>query len=258
MVIKLLGSVKNENILEIGCGNGYFSRLLAKRGAKVTGLDRSSKMIDLAQEEEKKHPSTPRFPGSSSQHLWVMESSGTSTYNRIDEVDLNGNYIPNPNLTGAGSPNGTFSYLRAMALDSSGNIYIADQQNVEKFSSSGTYLAQFGSYGSGLGQYQYPTAGGVDKAFGDVFVLDQNDRIERYSASGTYPTTIGSPGTSTGQLSPSSYGGGVAVAASGYIWVADYANNRVEEFGPSGNYIKTVTAANGGLPSFNPAAIVIQ
>jgi ubiquinone/menaquinone biosynthesis C-methylase UbiE len=56
VVKELLGSVKGNKVIEIGCGNGYFSRALVKRGAKVTALDASSKMIAIASAEEKKKP----------------------------------------------------------------------------------------------------------------------------------------------------------------------------------------------------------
>jgi ubiquinone/menaquinone biosynthesis C-methylase UbiE len=56
VVKELLGSVKGKKVIEIGCGNGYFSRALANRGAKVTALDASSKMIAIAIAEEKKKP----------------------------------------------------------------------------------------------------------------------------------------------------------------------------------------------------------
>ena len=56
VVKELLGSVKGKKVIEIGCGNGYFSRAIAKRGAKVTALDISSKMIAIASAEEKKKP----------------------------------------------------------------------------------------------------------------------------------------------------------------------------------------------------------
>jgi 2-polyprenyl-3-methyl-5-hydroxy-6-metoxy-1,4-benzoquinol methylase len=54
VVKELLGSVKGKKVIEIGCGNGYFSRALAKRGAKVTALDISVEMIAIASAEKKK------------------------------------------------------------------------------------------------------------------------------------------------------------------------------------------------------------
>ncbi len=56
VVKELLGSIKGKKVIEVGCGNGYFSRALAKCGAKVTALDVSAKMIAIASAEEKKKP----------------------------------------------------------------------------------------------------------------------------------------------------------------------------------------------------------
>lgn len=45
-----------RKILEIGCGTGEFSRLLARRAEKILAIDLSPQMIRLAQERSKPYP----------------------------------------------------------------------------------------------------------------------------------------------------------------------------------------------------------
>ncbi|KKB75528.1 MULTISPECIES: class I SAM-dependent methyltransferase [Bacillus] len=47
-IFSLIETVKNKRVLDAGCGEGYFSRLLAKAGAAVTAVDYSPRMIDIA------------------------------------------------------------------------------------------------------------------------------------------------------------------------------------------------------------------
>jgi len=57
----LLGDVRGKRILDAGCGAGYLSRLLAERGAEVTGVDLSKKFIEIAQHYEKRKPLGIRY-----------------------------------------------------------------------------------------------------------------------------------------------------------------------------------------------------
>lgn len=50
--LKLLGDVSGLTVLDAGCGQGYLSRILAARGAHVTGIDLSPKLIQLAREQD--------------------------------------------------------------------------------------------------------------------------------------------------------------------------------------------------------------
>ncbi len=45
---KFAGNVEGLAVLDAGCGTGYLSRKLHKKGAKVIGVDFSSKMIEVA------------------------------------------------------------------------------------------------------------------------------------------------------------------------------------------------------------------
>src|ERR1700756_4948822 len=54
--LALCGEVRGMSILDVGCGNGYFARALARRGAGVTGIDISPRMIELAQRRETAEP----------------------------------------------------------------------------------------------------------------------------------------------------------------------------------------------------------
>ena len=67
---------------------------------------------------------------------------------------------------GYGSGNGQFFYAEGVAVDSSNNVYVADNRNarVEKFTSSGTYLTQWGNEGSGAGKFDGPQGIAVDSS----------------------------------------------------------------------------------------------
>lgn len=48
IVLDLLGDISGKKILDYGCGSGKFSRVLAKKGAKIIAVDPNEKMLILA------------------------------------------------------------------------------------------------------------------------------------------------------------------------------------------------------------------
>ena len=49
---RLIGNVKGQMVLDLASGEGYNARILARKGAKVTGADFSAKLVELARIEE--------------------------------------------------------------------------------------------------------------------------------------------------------------------------------------------------------------
>lgn len=54
--VALCGDVGGMRLLDVGCGSGYFSREMARRGARVTGIDLSPRMIKHARQQETDAP----------------------------------------------------------------------------------------------------------------------------------------------------------------------------------------------------------
>ena len=104
------------------------------------------------------------------------------------------------------------------------------------FSSTGTYLDRWGSFGAGAGQFSSPSGIAVD-ASGNVYVADTgNNRIEMFDPSHALQWSTGSLGSSGGQFkSPK----GLTLDAAGHVWVADSGNNRIQEFDAAGNFMLT-------------------
>ncbi len=96
-----------------------------------------------------------------------------------------------------GSGNGQFNLPTRIAVDGSGNVYVADYGNhrVQVFTNSGAYVTQWGSFGNGPGQFSGNIGIAVDGS-GYVYVADTNNqRIQKFGPLPT-PTTA----TSWGQL----------------------------------------------------------
>lgn len=51
-LLRLLGEVRGRGVVDAGCGNGYFSRLLARRGAHVVGVEPADAMVAFARDRE--------------------------------------------------------------------------------------------------------------------------------------------------------------------------------------------------------------
>jgi ubiquinone/menaquinone biosynthesis C-methylase UbiE len=53
-MFKMLGNIKGKKILDLACGDGYNTRIIARKWAKVIGTDFSKELIDFAIEQEEK------------------------------------------------------------------------------------------------------------------------------------------------------------------------------------------------------------
>jgi SAM-dependent methyltransferase len=55
------GDLSGKTVLDAGCGEGHNTRMFARRGARMTGVDLSDKMIALATTDEQREPLGIRY-----------------------------------------------------------------------------------------------------------------------------------------------------------------------------------------------------
>lgn len=48
IILQELKNLKDKRVLDLGCGNGYYTKILAEKGAKVIGIDFSPNQIEIA------------------------------------------------------------------------------------------------------------------------------------------------------------------------------------------------------------------
>ena len=155
-----------------------------------------------------------------------------------------------------GHESGELSGERGIAIDSSGNLWVADTNNnrVEKFSPEGKALLMLGKEGTGAGEFKEPRAIAIDSK-GDIWVSDfSNHRVQEFSSSGVFIRMFGwgvKDGKAEEEVCTSSChigiaGGGkgqfwdpygLAFDSKGDAWVADTGGNRVEELSSEGKYM---------------------
>ena len=98
------------------------------------------------------------------------------------------------------------------------------------------YASEFGSEGSGDGQFKEPYGVAIG-AGGDIFVLDDgNDRVEKFNEAAEYLGQFGEKGSGDGQLQAPD---AVAVNSKGDVWVVNAGNERIEEFNENGEFLRT-------------------
>ena len=164
-----------------------------------------------------------------------------------------------------GSSDGTgsaamFLYPEGVAVDGSGNVYVADSNNqtIRKITSGGvvtTLAGMAGVSGSSDGtgsaaRFYYPGGIAVDGS-GNVYVADTyNCTIRLITPGGAVTTLAGTAGQAsssdgTGSAARFYYPHDVAVDGSGNVDVADSVNNTIRQISPGG--VVTTLAGRAGV-----------
>jgi streptogramin lyase len=165
----------------------------------------------------------------------------------------------------SGSADGTgsaarFYYPSGVAVDGSGNVYVADTNNytIRKITPAGVVTTLAGTAGSpgstdGTGsaaRFNGPYGVAVDGS-GNVYVADtSNHTIRKITPAGVVTTlagTAGSPGSADGTGSAARFNNpyGVAIDGSGNVYVPDSNNNTIRKITPAG--VVTTLAGTAGL-----------
>jgi len=160
----------------------------------------------------------------------------------------------------------SFNGPSSLVLDDSGNIYLSDRINnrIRKITSSGVVTTIAGSgpgqgltgggYLDGIGtaaSFSVPSAIAIDSSR-NLYVADSyNNRIRKISPTGVVTTIAGSGARdfADGSATSASFNRpqGIAVDASGNVFVADTENQRIRKISPTG---EVSTFAGSGNPVF--------
>ena len=72
-LIRMLGEIKGKHVLDLACGQGYFSRAMRAESATVVGVDISKELIALAQQKNKDSKQKIDFFASSADDLFMVK-----------------------------------------------------------------------------------------------------------------------------------------------------------------------------------------
>ncbi len=163
-----------------------------------------------------------------------------------------------------GSTDGTgtmasFNSPSGLAVDGSGNIYVADTGNdtIRMIASGGVVTTLAGTAGSpgstdgtgSLASFNSPT--GIAVSSGTLYVADSGNRTVRMVATGGVVTTLagiaGSAGSANGAASAATFNSpsAVAVDGSGNIFVADSGNDTIREIAATTEAVTTFAGSTG-------------
>ena len=130
---------------------------------------------------------------------------------------------------------GTLAAPQAIAISSSGDVFIADTGNnmVQKFNADGFLIKTWGTTGTGDGQFD--ALSGIAVFGSRVYVADTNNsRIQVFDLDGAYIDQWGSLGAGDGELYLPI---GIAADGDGFLYVVDHGIGRIQKFNSEGAFV---------------------
>ena len=136
-----------------------------------------------------------------------------------------------------GCGEGQLNSPRGLAIDSEGNILVADYNNhrIQKFTPQGQFLQAVGSKGKRRLDFKFPKAIAVNPITKKVYVVDANHRVQVLNSDLSYYVKFGRYGSGLGQFDDPH---GIACDRTGKVYVAD---TRIQVFTAEGDILEVFT-----------------
>ena len=131
-----------------------------------------------------------------------------------------------------------------VAVHHSGDVFASNYSNgyIQVFNSDGSQKLQFGTQGSGDGQFNSPF--GLTIVGEVLYVVDNgNNRVQKFTFTGEYLGQFGSYGSGEGQFNNPC---GICTDGRGRVLVADYSNSRVQVFTADGIFVTSISCSGSG------------
>jgi DNA-binding beta-propeller fold protein YncE len=181
-------------------------------------------------------------------HLWVLTRGAVAFF----EFDDKGAYIRS-------FGDKLFTRAHGLRIDRDGNLWAGDvsAHTVRKFNRDGQLLLTLGTAGE-AGDWNEATGSHKLNQPNDMVVADNGDlfiveghtpgpkgdaRVLKFDKTGKLLTQWGGKGTGPGQFEVAH---GIAIDATGLLWVADRENQRIQVFDQNGTFVREMKYA--GLP----------
>src|SRR6266511_5807032 len=138
---------------------------------------------------------------------------------------------------GHGNGKGQFDNPHGLAVDSAGNIFVADTNNgrIEKFSPNGTFVTS-------IGQFEAPSGIAIDRA-GNIYVAEigSKHRVQKLGPNGAF----------IAKWAPGLYGPRkIVISPDDSLYVVDSGRNRIVKFSPVGQLLANWGSEGNGDGQF--------
>lgn len=162
-------------------------------------------------------------------------------HQRVQKFDNRGQFLTMWGEIGDGD--GQFAFRISgpipggIAVDERGTVYVSDYYDrIQAFDSSGRFLLQWGSNGTGDGQFDFPTGMAVDGR-GMIYVGDAgNHRVQKFDRHGHFLRQWGHQGSGDEEFM---YPSGIAANRHDQIIVGDGDNSRIQIFDDTGHFLRS-------------------
>ncbi|MBM3223577.1 MAG: 6-bladed beta-propeller [Candidatus Tectomicrobia bacterium] len=177
----------------------------------------------------------------------------------IDEEYIGqfGEKIP-PEKADASSPDGTFFWPTAVALDSQENAYVSDEwlNRISIFTRDGEWIGKWGTPGTQAGALNRPSGLAFD-AQDNLYIVDsRNNRVQVFTKDGKFLHTWGSFGSGDGELNVP---WGITIDQHGDVYIADWRNDRIQKFTQDGRFLLKFGTSGQDDGEFNrPTGVAVD
>ncbi len=171
-------------------------------------------------------------------------------------------YDPDSEYYGAFGSHGTgagqFIWPTAIARDSQGHTYIADEytNRITVFDASWEPLETWGVTGTEVGEFDGPSGLIFDRE-DHLYVVDhQNHHVQKFTKDGRFLSSFGTAGAGDGQFQ---LPWGITLGNDGNLYIADWRNDRIQKLSPEGQCLATYgTSGRGDGQFYRPASVAVD